>query len=69
VFAFDRNELRHHGTNAEGFYVAAEDSAEEWSGEGGEDFFTEVAADEGGYGLVVSGAVARSCAALASSAA
>ena len=48
VFALHGDEGRHHGANGKLVHVAAEDSAEERSGEGGEYFVAEVPAHEGG---------------------
>ena len=60
VFALHGDEGGHDGADAEGGDVAAEDSAEEWGGDGFEDFVAEVAADEGGYAFICTGAVAFS---------
>ena len=52
VFALHGDEGGHDGAGAEGGYVASEDSAEEWGGDGFEDLVAEVAADEGGYAFI-----------------
>ena len=55
MFALHGDEGGHDGADAEGGDVAAEDSAEEWGGDGFEDLGAEMAEDEVGDALVVAG--------------